>query len=66
MFNFNFFIFFGFYFEVVMRNNIEVNLILGSLSEIEVMIRVVKLILYVIIFIIGIVGNLLVCLVVCW
>lgn len=65
MFNFNFFIFFGFYFEVVMRNNIEVNLILGSLSEIEVMIRVVKLILYVIIFIIGIVGNLLVCLVVC-
>ena len=51
--------------EAVMGNNSEVNLTSGNSSETEATIRAVKLTLYVIIFITGIAGNSLVCLVVC-
>jgi len=49
----------------VMGNNTELNLTSGSSGETEATIRAVKLTLYAIIFITGIAGNMLVCLVVC-
>ena len=49
----------------VMGNNTEVNLTSGNSNETEATIRAVKLTLYVIIFLTGIAGNVLVCLVVC-